>query len=83
MTLTILIAWVLTGHSYIVQPIEAEEEELRLWLAKADSIVSMVDCGWNGHEIAKFFETDSESVMTTVRSPRSNARAHSRQATRS
>jgi hypothetical protein len=50
-----------------VLPTAAEEEELLLWLAKADSMVAMVDCGWSGHGIAKFFETDSESVMTTVR----------------
>jgi hypothetical protein len=48
-------------------PNETEKEELRLWIAQADSMVSMIDCGWSGHEIAKFFEIDSESVLTTVR----------------
>jgi hypothetical protein len=67
LNMIMLIAWVLTGHSFMTFPKETEKEELRLWIAQADSMVSMVDCGWSGDEIAKFFETDSVSVMTTVR----------------
>jgi hypothetical protein len=66
-TMGILVVWVLTGHSYLAVPTGPEKEELLQWISIADSMVSMIDCGWNGEEIAKFFETDSQSVLTTIR----------------